>query len=173
MVENSLPSGAKEAIDGSKYVGGSVRADGTVRKTFKVRPGYTPPEDVPRYIPRKKREQTQESKSSSVSESNTETKKIVATDNTESVTKVKPDTLTSNQADQNPTNKPNHKKESASKEPKDPGKDVENIESLLNKLDISNDKKAPSASSAKPKDSKSVYIPPWKRKQLESQNKKD
>lgn len=47
----ALPSGIKEDDQGNRYVGGSVRSDGTVRKVFKVRPGFTPTEDVARYVP--------------------------------------------------------------------------------------------------------------------------
>lgn len=45
------PSGIREDEHGNRVVGGSVRADGSVRKTFKVRPGFTPKEDVAKYVP--------------------------------------------------------------------------------------------------------------------------
>ncbi|KAA8901894.1 hypothetical protein TRICI_005972 [Trichomonascus ciferrii] len=44
-------SGIHTAEDGSRYVGGSVRPDGSVRRARKVKPGYVPEEDVPKYVP--------------------------------------------------------------------------------------------------------------------------
>jgi hypothetical protein len=41
--------------DDATYVGGTTRADGSVRRVVKVRPGYLAPENVPKYIPRAKR----------------------------------------------------------------------------------------------------------------------
>lgn len=35
--------------DGSRHIPASMRADGSVRKEIKVRPGYLPPEDVEKY----------------------------------------------------------------------------------------------------------------------------
>jgi partner of Y14 and mago protein len=35
--------------DGSRHIPASVRADGSLRKEIKVRPGYRPPEDIERY----------------------------------------------------------------------------------------------------------------------------
>lgn len=52
MKKNELPSGIKEDINGNRFVGGSTRPDGSIRKIFKVRPGYSPPEDVPKYRPK-------------------------------------------------------------------------------------------------------------------------
>lgn len=44
-------SGIYTSEDGSRYVGGSVRSDGSVRRARKVKPGYVPNEDVPKYVP--------------------------------------------------------------------------------------------------------------------------
>ncbi|ANB13826.1 hypothetical protein AWJ20_4773 [Sugiyamaella lignohabitans] len=49
------PSGIKVGEDGARYVGGSVRSDGSVRKTVKIRPGFVPAEDVPKYVIRARR----------------------------------------------------------------------------------------------------------------------
>jgi hypothetical protein len=56
MDEETTLSGIRVANDGTRYVGGTVRADGTVRKTYKVRAGYAPPEDVPKYVARRRAE---------------------------------------------------------------------------------------------------------------------
>lgn len=45
------PSGIQKDAQGNRFVGGSVRSDGTTRKVHKVRPGFTPKEDVPKYVP--------------------------------------------------------------------------------------------------------------------------
>jgi partner of Y14 and mago len=42
-------SGIKQTSDGSAVIPSSTRADGTKRKEIRVRPGYTPPEDVETY----------------------------------------------------------------------------------------------------------------------------
>lgn len=42
-------SGIKQTSDGSAIIPSSTRADGTKRKEIRVRPGYTPPEDVETY----------------------------------------------------------------------------------------------------------------------------
>jgi hypothetical protein len=34
----------------------SIRPDGSVRKAVKIRPGYTPPSEQPKYVPRPKRD---------------------------------------------------------------------------------------------------------------------
>ena len=47
----SLPSGIQDDGQGNRFVGGTVRSDGTVRKVYKVRPGFVPTEDVPKYVP--------------------------------------------------------------------------------------------------------------------------
>lgn len=44
------PSGIQDDGQGNRYVGGTVREDGSVRKVYKVRSGYTPTEDVPKYV---------------------------------------------------------------------------------------------------------------------------
>lgn len=54
-VDDPTQSGIKTSNDGSRYIGGSVRADGSVRITRKVRPGFVPLEDVPKYVPRARR----------------------------------------------------------------------------------------------------------------------
>lgn len=54
---------AKVKIDeGSTYVGGTVRKDGTVRRVVKIRPGYIAPENVSKYVPRAKRTDPNEGK---------------------------------------------------------------------------------------------------------------
>lgn len=50
MSDSTLPSGIREDENGTRIVGGTVRSDGTVRKTYKVRPGYVPQEDVAKYV---------------------------------------------------------------------------------------------------------------------------
>jgi partner of Y14 and mago protein len=50
MSESTLPSGIREDKNGTRFVGGTVRSDGTVRKVYKVRPGYVPQEDVAKYV---------------------------------------------------------------------------------------------------------------------------
>ena len=51
--ENSKPTTAKSGIqtstDGDSVIPSSTRADGSVRKEIRVRPGYRPPEDVEVY----------------------------------------------------------------------------------------------------------------------------
>lgn len=47
-----LPSGIQEKPDGTRFVGGTTRLDGTVRKVLKIRPGFIPIEDIPKYKPR-------------------------------------------------------------------------------------------------------------------------
>lgn len=42
-------AGIVTAKDGERVVAASRRADGSVRKEIKIRPGYVPPEDVARY----------------------------------------------------------------------------------------------------------------------------
>ncbi|KAF5098770.1 hypothetical protein D0Z00_001929 [Geotrichum galactomycetum] len=49
MSDSTLPSGIREDENGTRFVGGTVRSDGTVRKVYKVRPGYVPQEDVAKY----------------------------------------------------------------------------------------------------------------------------
>lgn len=50
-MDKTSASGIYTAEDGSRYVGGSVRPDGSVRRARKVKPGYVPEEDVPKYVP--------------------------------------------------------------------------------------------------------------------------
>lgn len=45
------PSGIRKDNEGNRIVGGTVRADGSVRKVYKVRPGFTPVEDIAKYRP--------------------------------------------------------------------------------------------------------------------------
>lgn len=53
MSTNSEPqkmsSGIQTAADGTSYIPSSKRADGSTRKEIRIRPGYTPPEDVQTY----------------------------------------------------------------------------------------------------------------------------
>jgi partner of Y14 and mago protein len=42
-------SGITTSTDGSRHIPSSVRADGSVRKEIKIRPGYRPPEDIEKY----------------------------------------------------------------------------------------------------------------------------
>ncbi len=46
---NVSKSGIKTTADGESIIPASKRADGSTRKEIKVRPGYTPPEDVATY----------------------------------------------------------------------------------------------------------------------------
>lgn len=50
-MDSTSASGVHTTEDGTRYVGGSVRPDGSVRRTRKVKPGYVPQEDVPKYVP--------------------------------------------------------------------------------------------------------------------------
>lgn len=47
--QSTTKSGIATADDGKRHIPSSVRADGTVRKEIKIRPGYRPPEDVEVY----------------------------------------------------------------------------------------------------------------------------
>lgn len=47
--ESSSKAGIKTDQDGNRIIPSSVRPDGTLRKAIKVRPGFTPPEDVEVY----------------------------------------------------------------------------------------------------------------------------
>lgn len=53
MPSESSPESSKAGIktdkDGNRIIPSSVRPDGTLRKAIKVRPGFTPPEDVEVY----------------------------------------------------------------------------------------------------------------------------
>ncbi|KAE9993127.1 hypothetical protein EG327_006306 [Venturia inaequalis] len=53
MPSETAPTSSKAGIktdkDGNRIIPSSVRADGTLRKAIKVRPGFTPPEDVEVY----------------------------------------------------------------------------------------------------------------------------
>jgi len=42
-------SGITTGADGQRHIPSSVRADGSVRKEIKIRPGYRPPEDIEAY----------------------------------------------------------------------------------------------------------------------------
>ena len=42
-------AGITTNADGTRHIPSSVRADGSVRKEIKIRPGYRPPEDVEKY----------------------------------------------------------------------------------------------------------------------------
>lgn len=42
-------SGITTGTDGQRHVAASVRADGSIRKEIKIRPGYRPPEDIEAY----------------------------------------------------------------------------------------------------------------------------
>jgi len=42
-------AGIATTLDGSRHIPASVRADGSVRREIKIRPGYKPPEDVEVY----------------------------------------------------------------------------------------------------------------------------
>lgn len=50
MSNSTLPSGIRQDESGTRFVGGTVRSDGTIRKVYKVRPGYVPQEDVQKYV---------------------------------------------------------------------------------------------------------------------------
>lgn len=47
--EQSLSSGIQTSSSGERHIPQSTRADGSVRKEIKIRPGYRPPEDVEVY----------------------------------------------------------------------------------------------------------------------------
>jgi len=42
-------SGITTGADGQRHIPSSIRADGSVRKEIKIRPGYRPPEDIEAY----------------------------------------------------------------------------------------------------------------------------
>ena len=42
-------SGITTGADGQRHIPSSVRADGSIRKEIKIRPGYRPPEDIEAY----------------------------------------------------------------------------------------------------------------------------
>jgi len=42
-------AGITTNADGTRHIPSSVRADGSVRKEIKIRPGYRPPEDIEKY----------------------------------------------------------------------------------------------------------------------------
>lgn len=42
-------SGITTGPDGQRHIAASVRADGSIRKEIKIRPGYRPPEDIETY----------------------------------------------------------------------------------------------------------------------------
>ena len=48
-LEKAPNSGIQTTSDGERHIPQSVRADGSVRKEIKIRPGYRPPEDVEVY----------------------------------------------------------------------------------------------------------------------------
>ncbi|KAH3673244.1 hypothetical protein WICPIJ_009863 [Wickerhamomyces pijperi] len=48
-------SGIHTDSNGDRVIGGSLRADGSIRKVVKVREGYTPAEDIERYKPSRSR----------------------------------------------------------------------------------------------------------------------
>lgn len=50
MSNSTLPSGIRQDESGTRFVGGTVRSNGTIRKVYKVRPGYVPQEDVQKYV---------------------------------------------------------------------------------------------------------------------------
>ncbi len=68
-------SGIHADENGDRVIGGSVRADGTVRKTVKVRPGFTPKEDVKRYDVRERMRQRQEEREIKNDETNDDVRK--------------------------------------------------------------------------------------------------
>ena len=49
MADSSTTSGITTTSSGERHIPASVRADGSVRKEIRVRPGYKPPEDVAVY----------------------------------------------------------------------------------------------------------------------------
>lgn len=70
-------SASKIRVDdnGDRVLGGSLRADGSVRKTIKVRPGYTPKEDIKRYDVKERMRQKQEEKEKTINEKSEEVRK--------------------------------------------------------------------------------------------------
>lgn len=49
MASSRMPSDAVRTTDGQVVVPESRRADGSVRKAIRIRAGYVPQEEVPRY----------------------------------------------------------------------------------------------------------------------------
>src|SRR5271155_330339 len=47
--QSSTKSGIETSADGASFIPSSKRADGSLRKEIRVRPGYRPPEDVETY----------------------------------------------------------------------------------------------------------------------------
>lgn len=58
----SFESESDAGNNGDRVIGGTLRADGTVRKTLKVRPGFTPAEEVKKYDVRERMLKRQEEK---------------------------------------------------------------------------------------------------------------
>lgn len=160
MDSHETPSGVKESADGTRYIGGSVRADGSVRRTFKVRPGYTPPEDVPKYIPRAKRIQVSQK---------TEPLPVnpVASQKAETKTSTE---LRSDEKTHSPERNPELPSKTLEKSTKPVGSEseIEQVENLFDKLEIKDDiskKEMPLESTT------GSYIPPWKRKNTKANDK--
>uniref|UniRef100_A0AAV1V4T7 WIBG Mago-binding domain-containing protein n=1 Tax=Peronospora matthiolae TaxID=2874970 RepID=A0AAV1V4T7_9STRA len=57
-----LPTGAIRSADGEVVVPASRRADGSLRKPIRIRKGYVPQEEVPKYKPVGQRRREQEAK---------------------------------------------------------------------------------------------------------------
>ncbi|CAI5712169.1 hypothetical protein KXD40_005934 [Peronospora effusa] len=57
--EKKLPLGAVRATNGEVFVPASRRADGSTRKPIRIRQGYVPPDEVPKYktVAQRRREQ--------------------------------------------------------------------------------------------------------------------
>ncbi|VVT57256.1 uncharacterized protein SAPINGB_P005612 [Magnusiomyces paraingens] len=131
-----------EKYENQRMVGGSIRADGSVRKTYKIRPGYTPPEEVQRYVPRAKRFQgtSEPIKSGKITVKNLEEFPALGSKSSETKLKDKHENT-------NETLERNNTKQLR----------TENIDKLMEGLCISQ-------STEKEVNKKSLYIPPWKRK---------
>jgi len=72
MADGEQISGVKESEknNGGKTIGGSLRPDGTMRKTLKVRPGFIPAEEVKKYDVRERMKQRQKEAEKTKNESN-------------------------------------------------------------------------------------------------------
>ncbi|CCH41219.1 hypothetical protein BN7_756 [Wickerhamomyces ciferrii] len=120
MSSESTKSTQVSGVDsnGDGIIGGTVRADGSVRKTLKVRPGFTPKEEVKRYDVRERRRQREEEKT----EEKTKNEEVI----------------------RNPGSRPNRQfnainnilKANSSKPQKKEDKSIDDVESSLRKLGL-------------------------------------
>ncbi len=157
-------SGIHADENGDRVIGGSVRADGTVRKTVKVRPGFTPKEEVKRYDVRERMRQRQEEKETKNDEKVDEVRKPCGRPNRQFG--VINNILQSNSKPQQPK-----KDEKVQHDSNKSNNETTELESSFDKLSLGSKESSPQPSnkstsstkestSSKPK----KYVPPSRRK---------